>query len=78
MNHPAAPLLLSDADRETLTKWAQSASAPYRVVTGVRGNVQSAVPSAARSPSSCADTGRGARSPTATTAVNAAIVERLI
>ena len=46
--------------------------------SGVRGNVQSAVPSAARSPSSCADTGRGARSPTATTAVNAAIVERLI
>ena len=33
MNHPAAPLLLSDADGETLTKWAQSASAPYRVVT---------------------------------------------
>ena len=33
MNNPAAPLLLSRADRETLTKWAHSASAPYRVVT---------------------------------------------
>ncbi len=33
MNHPAASLLLSDADRETLTKWAHSTSAPYRMVT---------------------------------------------
>ena len=33
MNNPAAPLLLSYADRNTLTKWAHSATAPYRVVT---------------------------------------------
>lgn len=33
MNDPAAPLLLSSADRNTLTKWALSATAPYRVVT---------------------------------------------
>lgn len=33
MNNPAAPLLLSHTDRDTLTKWAHSASAPYRVVT---------------------------------------------
>ncbi len=33
MNKPAAPLLLSSADRNTLTKWALSATAPYRVVT---------------------------------------------
>ena len=32
MNNPAAPLLLSSADRNTLTKWALSATAPYRVV----------------------------------------------
>ena len=33
MNNPAAPLLLSSADRNMLTKWALSATAPYRVVT---------------------------------------------
>ena len=32
MSHPAAPLLLSHGDRNTLTKWAHSATAPYRVV----------------------------------------------
>ena len=31
MSHPA-PLLLSHGDRNTLTKWAHSATAPYRVV----------------------------------------------
>ena len=33
MNNPAAPLLLTSADRNTLTKWALSATAPHRVVT---------------------------------------------
>ena len=33
MNNPAAPLPLSHADRDVLTKWARSESAPYRVVT---------------------------------------------
>ena len=33
MSHPASPLLLSHRDRNTLTNWAQSATAPYRVVT---------------------------------------------
>ena len=33
MNNPAAPLRLSRADRNALTKWARSATAPYRVVT---------------------------------------------
>ena len=36
MNQPVAPLLLSHADRETLTRWAQGTSAPYRVVTGAK------------------------------------------
>ena len=33
MNNPAAPLLLSHADRDMLNRWALSATAPYRVVT---------------------------------------------
>ena len=33
MNHPASPLLLSHRDQNTLTNWAQTAIAPYRVVT---------------------------------------------
>ena len=33
MNNPAAPLLLSPGDRNMLTKWAHSATAPHRVVT---------------------------------------------
>ena len=33
MNNPAAPLPVSHADRDVLTKWARSESAPYRVVT---------------------------------------------
>ena len=33
INNPAAPLPLSHADRDVLTKWARSGSAPYRVVT---------------------------------------------
>ena len=33
MNHPAVPLLLTNGDRNTLTRWAHSTTAPYRVVT---------------------------------------------
>ena len=33
MNNPAAPLPLNYGDRNALTKWARSESAPYRVVT---------------------------------------------
>ena len=33
MNKPAAPLLLSHDERNMLTKWAHSATAPHRVVT---------------------------------------------
>ena len=33
MNHPAAALLLSHADRTVLKKWAHSATTPHRVVT---------------------------------------------
>lgn len=33
MNHPAAPLPLSHADRNTLTQWARSATIEHRVVT---------------------------------------------
>lgn len=33
MNAPAAPMLLSEQDRNALTKWAHSAVAPYRVAT---------------------------------------------
>ena len=33
VNHPAVPLLLSHSDRNTLTKWAHSTTAPYRAVT---------------------------------------------
>ena len=33
MNNPAAPLPLSHADRDVLTKWARSESVLYRIVT---------------------------------------------
>ena len=33
MNNPVAPLLLSHGDRNMLTKWAHSVTAPHRVVT---------------------------------------------
>ena len=42
MNNPAAPLLRSSADRNTLTKWALSATAPYQPVAkvGIQGSTQ--------------------------------------
>ena len=33
MSYPAAALVLSDSDRNVLTKWSHSATAPHRVVT---------------------------------------------